>query len=28
MRGDVMKQSVSIKSLQNLGMCQLIKLST
>ena len=28
MRGDVMKQSVGIKSLQNLGMCQLIKLST
>ena len=28
MRGDVMKQSVGIKSLQNLGMCQLVKLST
>jgi len=28
MRGDVMKQSIGIKSLQNLGMCQLIELST
>ena len=28
MRGDVMKQSVGIKSLQNLGMCHLVKVST